>query len=112
MSILTLTPQVQAIIVENTFTSFPRVIGHHVPPLSWIPLRFLLHQKWDSLSRIRYIPAETPVLMLSGARDQVVPPEHMMELWKAFKARYKEGASKTASRFVTFPSGTHSEWYL
>ncbi|KAI6121283.1 Alpha/Beta hydrolase protein [Pisolithus sp. B1] len=77
--------KVRALILENTFTALPRVIPHAVPILS--PFTFLCHQKWDSASKLPLIPRETPILMLSGERDEVVPPQHMMELWEIASRR-------------------------
>lgn len=125
--------QIRALILENTFLSLPRLVPSVLPVLA--PFAFLCHQKWDSASTVPLIPPTTPILMLSGARDEVVPREHMLGLWQIVKAR--EGGSKTesrngsrggqespeeetpedvhdvrtgaGSRFVNFPRGTHSK---
>lgn len=54
--------------------------------------------------------------MLSGVRDEVVPREHMQELWEIVKRRgadqgagardVEEGLRR--SKFVEFQNGTHS----
>lgn len=78
---------------------------------------FLCHQKWDSTARLPLIPARTPILMLSGVKDEVVPREHMQELWGIVQ---KRGAGQNAaasevetglkkSKYVEFENGTHSE---
>ncbi|KAI9567879.1 Alpha/Beta hydrolase protein [Boletus coccyginus] len=77
--------KIAALILENTFTNLPRLVPHALPLLS--PLTFLCHQKWDSASKIPFIPRSTPILMLSGLRDEVVPREHMQELWEIMKRR-------------------------
>ena len=56
------------------------------------PFAFLCHQKWDSASKIPLIPAETPMLLLSGVRDEVVPREHMQGLWELVQRRVPGGA--------------------
>ncbi|KAI0666428.1 alpha/beta-hydrolase [Trametes maxima] len=115
---------IRALVLENTFTSLPRLVPSALPVLG--PFAFLCHQKWDSASKIPLIPAETPMLLLSGARDEVVPQEHMQELWKLVQQRVPggrrvgdrqdadkaEGATHPAtdlSRFAQFPRGTHND---
>ena len=98
------------------------------------PFAFLCHQKWDS-SKIPTIPAETPMLLLSSVQDEVVPREHMQELWELVQKRVPRGQRDVHaeqgddgtkgvsvknpgpgagvakfSRFVEFNAGTHSEW--
>lgn len=113
-------------MLENTFLSLPRLVPSALPVLG--PFAFLCHQKWDSASKIPLIPAETPMLLLSGSQDEVVPSEHMHELWKLIEQRVPGARRKTEphgedadakdesvelpaggySRFVDFPRGTHS----
>ncbi|THH01608.1 hypothetical protein EW026_g1107 [Hermanssonia centrifuga] len=71
---------IRALILENTFLSLPRLVPTALPFLG--PFAFLCHQKWDSASKVPLIPRKTPILMLSGAMDEVVPPEHMRGLWE------------------------------
>ncbi|KAL4063412.1 Alpha/Beta hydrolase protein [Scleroderma yunnanense] len=121
--------KVRALILENTFTSLPRLIPHALPLLS--PLSFLCHQKWNSASKLPLIPRSTPILMLSGVRDEVVPREHMKELWEiatrrqGTKVNNGDGDGNTRengkdnewnpevgggkSRFVEFPQGCHND---
>ena len=117
-------------ILENTFLSLPRLVPTALPVLG--PFAFLCHQKWDSASKVPLIPAETPMLLLSGVRDEVVPHEHMQGLWELVQKRVpggqkaapnpapyfapedgedkdkdKEGgASKAKDESVTNPAGT------
>ena len=124
-------PQIRALILENTFLSLPRLVPSAMPFLG--PFAFLCHQKWDSASKIPTIPAETPMLLLSGVQDEVVPREHMQELWDLVRKRVPRGQRDVHaeqdddgmkdmsirnpdagvakfSRFVEFNAGTHSEW--
>ncbi|KAF5309529.1 hypothetical protein D9619_012315 [Psilocybe cf. subviscida] len=115
---------IRALILENTFTSLPALVPHVMPPLG--RFAFLCHQKWDSASKVPSIPAETPVLMLSGVKDEIVPREHMRRLWTVVKARKRrDGTTEKVvsrsgekgdgdevhgnSKFVEFPSGTHND---
>ncbi|KAJ2919365.1 hypothetical protein MD484_g1028, partial [Candolleomyces efflorescens] len=87
--------KISALILENTFTSLPSLVPHALPVLG--PVSFLCHQKWDSINKIPLIPATTPILMLSGMEDEIVPKEHMRALWEAV-ARRGEKASASGSR--------------
>ncbi|PCH41916.1 alpha/beta-hydrolase [Wolfiporia cocos MD-104 SS10] len=113
---------VRALILENTFLSLPRLVPNAFPILG--PVSFLCHQKWDSASKISLIPPTTPILMLSGLQDEVVPPEHMRSLWELVQARTggpsrsESSGGKTvhqvpsASRyaqFVEFEHGAHND---
>lgn len=136
----TLPPQIRALILENTFLSLPRLVPTALPVLG--PFAFLCHQKWDSASKVQLIPRKTPVLMLSGLKDEVVPCEHMQGLWEIVKRRdagveggqggkgigggegltAKEGKNagtvayventKTLSKYLEFAEGTHSEFTI
>ncbi|KAI6157335.1 Alpha/Beta hydrolase protein [Pisolithus tinctorius] len=126
--------KIHALILENTFTSFPQVIPHATPIPS--PFTILCHQKWDSASKLPLIPRETPILMLSGERDEVVPPQHMTELWEIASRRQgttvdsRDGnggapvgsgepngepnseVGNARSRFVKFPDGYHNNTFM
>ena len=90
------------------------MIPHALPLLGRVS--FLCHQKWDSASKIPLIPATTPILMLSGAKDEIVPKEHMRALWEAVAKRgekktpggkeYKTGLER--AKYMEFEDGTHS----
>jgi len=107
--------QIEALILENTFTSLPDLVPHALPVLG--PFSFLCHQKWDSAAKVPLIPATTPILMLSGVRDEIVPKAHMVALWEAIARRgekknahgseFKVGLER--AKYVEFEDGTHSE---
>lgn len=111
--------------------NLPSLIPSAMPFLS--PVSFLCHQKWESEKKLPTIPSTTPVLMLSGLRDEVVPKEQMKGLWEIVINRRKDvtGASGAInesldkaddgnveevadaigkSRFVEFANGFHSEF--
>ncbi|KAK0217068.1 Alpha/Beta hydrolase protein [Armillaria fumosa] len=92
-----------ALILENTFTSLPALVPHVLPILG--PFTFLCHQKWNSASKIPLIPARTPVLLLSGSADTLVPPEHMRELRDLMRKR----GEVEVSRWEEFPGGQHND---
>jgi len=107
--------KIAALILENTFTSLPSLVPHALPLLG--PVSFLCHQKWDSASKIPLIPATIPILMLSGAADQLVPKEHMRALWEVVAQRgqkktpsgveYKVGLER--AKYMEFEYGGHND---
>ncbi|KAF8629930.1 hypothetical protein AX15_003185 [Amanita polypyramis BW_CC] len=107
--------KIDALILENTFTSLPKLVPHALPVLG--PFSFLCHQKWDSLSKIPLIPATTPILMLSGMKDELVPKTHMRTLWEAIAKRgekktgggteYKAGLERAS--YKEFAGGNHND---
>lgn len=62
---------------------------------------FLCHQQWPSEKSIRLI-VKTPILFLSGAKDELIPPSHMRRLNELSDTR----AEKT---WVAFPNGMHND---
>ncbi|KAF7321976.1 Hydrolase-4 domain-containing protein [Mycena kentingensis (nom. inval.)] len=107
------TPHIQApvaaLILENTFLSLPLIVRtHRYLGYLW----FLCTEKWDSARKVARLPAELPILMLSGEKDEVVPAAHMRELWGIAQRRGAgAGADVGRDRFVSFPEGTHSRMY-
>jgi len=105
--------KIQALILENTFTSIPKLIPHVFPVLR--PFSCLCHQKWDSASKIPLIPATIPILMLSGVRDELVPKDHMQALWEAVSKRGEKNKTngsehKTGrAKYVELENGTHND---
>lgn len=57
---------------------------------------------------MRLIPATTPILMLSGTRDEVVPKKHMEGLWTVAQRRGEDLHDK----FESFPGGFHCMCFL
>lgn len=80
--------RVSGLIVENTFLSLPKLVPRLMPYLS--PFLFLLTETWPSESSIRKLRTDMPVLFLSGAKDELVPPDHMRELYRACASTRKE----------------------
>ena len=96
--------------------------------MPWIPtilLPILLTERWDTEKLMHLVPASTPMLMLSGLRDELVPPSHMVYLRdmrrsQAAKAedtlgekdRDEKGKSTAKLRWAEFPLGSHNDTCL
>ena len=59
---------VASLILEAPFTSMVDAASEHYP---YIPVRFLVHDKYDSISKITAI--ETPLLVVHGTDDRTIP---------------------------------------
>jgi len=70
--------RVGAVVLEAPFTSMPDVAARHYP---WLPVRFLMRDRFDTLARIGQIQA--PLLIVHGQRDAVVPVDHGRTLFEA-----------------------------
>ncbi|KAL1758978.1 Alpha/Beta hydrolase protein [Schizophyllum commune] len=99
--------KIAAMVLENTFMSMRSLVPHVMPLLG--PVSFLCHQRWDSASKIPLIPSSVPILMLSGARDELVPPEHMRGLFELVVARKGDKGDNEKVKFAEFPNGTHND---
>lgn len=89
---------IAAVILENTFLSIRKLIPSIMPPAKY--LTYLCHQRWDSEQSLAKVSdRHTPILFLSGLRDEIVPPEMMRTLFDQCPTRkiWKE-----------FPSGDHN----
>jgi pimeloyl-ACP methyl ester carboxylesterase len=86
--------KISAVILENTFRSLPQVVRGW-PYIGW--LSFACVQKWNSASKVPNIPSSIPILMLSGACDEVVPQDHMFHLWNLVKKRHVNKTSSSSS---------------
>ncbi|CAG8601974.1 10054_t:CDS:2, partial [Scutellospora calospora] len=104
--------QVDALIIENTFLSVPKLVPHLVPQLRY--LTFLCFQIWPSDKSITKIK-QTPILFLSGKKDEIIPQQHMKSLyelakptggkeWKEFNelTRISKAAGRENERANTF----------
>lgn len=77
----------RAIVVENTFTNIKNMASKVVPYIAWAT--FVVTEVWDNEEQLKTIAKfasrkgqKVPnMLFISGAKDMVVPPEHMVKLW-------------------------------
>jgi fermentation-respiration switch protein FrsA (DUF1100 family) len=68
----------RGLVVAGTFTSIPDVAQHHI---SWLPMRWLLSSKMDSLGKIKNY--QGPLLLAHGDADEVVPYQQGVALFEA-----------------------------
>ena len=89
---------ISAMILENTFLSIRKLIPSIFPPARYIAR--LCHQHWNSEELLPTI-TKIPILFLSGLQDEIVPPEHMAQLFELCKAETKI--------WRTLPYGGHND---
>lgn len=73
-------PEARGLIMQSTFTSMLEAINHKTF-LRIFPIKLLLTEKFDSLSKISSL--QIPVLFLHGNKDSVVPVEMSQSLYNA-----------------------------
>ncbi len=85
-----------ALILRSPFTSLADIGRHHYPYLPIHP-RFL-QDRYPSIDRIGAVGS--PVLVIAGALDRVVPPDQSRRLYEA---------APEPKRFVLIPDGDHND---
>jgi fermentation-respiration switch protein FrsA (DUF1100 family) len=66
-----------ALVLRSPFTSFVVLAERHYP---FLPARWLLRDRYDSLARIRQVTS--PVLVIAGDNDRIVPFEDSQMLYE------------------------------
>jgi len=90
----------RGLILESTFTSLPEAAAATAP---WLPVKLLMQNRLDSLSRIaRY---HGPLLLSHGDADRVIPFEQGQRLFAAAP----DGPGCRPKRFITIPGGDHND---
>lgn len=72
------TAEIGGMILDAPYTSMTDAAAGHYP---WLPVRLLLSDRYDSLSRIGRVRA--PLLIIHGARDQIIPLAHGQTMFAA-----------------------------
>jgi uncharacterized protein len=88
-----LRPGAAGLVLDSPFTSMSDAGAHHFP---WLPVRVLLTDRYDSLSRIAAL--HLPLLILHGEADATVP----VAMGRALYA-----AANQPKRIATFPGAQH-----
>lgn len=73
-----------ALVLRSPFASMADLGQYHYPIL---PVRWLLRDRWASIERIPDV--SSPVLVIAGARDRIVPLEHSQRLYEAIASQKK-----------------------
>ena len=87
-----------ALILRSPFTSLSDMASVHYP---FLPTGVLLWDRFDSFGRIGRVTC--PVLVVTGDRDQVVPPAQSRQLYEAIQSR---------ARLVVVPGADHNDYAL
>ncbi|KAL7266230.1 bem46 protein, variant [Rhizina undulata] len=93
--------KVHGLMLENTFRSMRTLIPSAFPPARYLA-RFC-HQIWPSETTLPSI-TNVPVLFLSGAKDELVPPSHMKTLYNVCNSYIKV--------WKELPDGTHNDTFV
>ncbi|KAF2854591.1 BEM46 family protein-like protein [Plenodomus tracheiphilus IPT5] len=88
---------IAAVILENTFTSIKKLIPSAFPPARF--LAPLCHQIWPSEDTLPQI-TQIPILFLSGLKDEIVPPSHMIRLFQV---------CRSPKVWKELPNGSHND---
>ncbi len=91
----------RGLILRSTFSSMPDAAAFHFP---WVPVRWLLIDRFPSESRIRDVTAA--ILLFHGRRDTVVPIALGRKL---FAAARDQSAGSVAKRFIELPNADHND---
>lgn len=89
---------INALILENTFTSLLDMIKLEFPMLG--VFRYLSRNRWQSKKRIGDL--NIPLLFLSGLKDRYIPPQMM-------KTMHALATKSPLKELVTFEKGTHNQ---
>ncbi len=85
----------RGVILQSTFTTLPDAAAANYP---WLPVRLLMRNRYDSLSRIsRY---SGPIFLSHGTADRIVPFSHGQTLFAAASGR---------KEFFEIPGGDHND---
>ena len=87
-----------ALILRSPFTSMADVGRHHYP---FLPVRLLLRDRFPSIDRIHRI--RSPLLVIAGDHDRIVPIQQSRRLYEAASAQ------KT---LIVVPEADHNDYEL
>ena len=72
---------IAGLVVEGTFTAMRSMVAHLYRQFLIFPVKLLLHQRFDSLSKVRSLAM--PILLIHGTADPVVPAHMSQALFTA-----------------------------
>ena len=87
-----------ALVLRSPFTSLADIGRHHYP---YLPVRWMLREKYPSLERVRSL--SSPTLVILGDHDSIIPAEHSRRLYAAIT---------TEKRLVEIAGADHNDEVL
>lgn len=87
-----------ALILRSPFASMTDVGRFHYP---FLPVRWLLRDRYDTAGQIGRVTS--PVLVIAGDRDAIIPIEHSRRLFEA---------AREPKEFVVIPGAGHNDFSL
>ncbi|OBG14744.1 hypothetical protein A5765_10640 [Mycolicibacterium celeriflavum] len=88
----------RSLVLRSPFTSLPDVGAVHYP---WLPVRWLLTDRYPSVNRVASV--RVPLMVIAGARDDVVPEPMSRRLFDA---------ANEPKRYVLVPGAGHNDLEL
>lgn len=87
------------LVLENTFTSIDAMVDHLFPVLSYVK-PFVLNMHWDTHALMDDL--RTPVLLVVGEKDELVPPDQGLKL-------YDQAKNSIYRDFLSIQEGSHND---
>ncbi len=91
-----LSHQAAALVLQSPYTSIPAVAQLHYP---FFPMRWIMKGQYNSLAKIKNV--HTPVLILHGKKDQLIPVQYGETLFIA---------ANSPKQFIAFNDVGHENW--
>jgi uncharacterized protein len=88
-----------ALILRSPFTSMADIGQHHY---WWLPVRWFIRDRYPSLDRMPHL--RSPLLVILGERDRIVPAEQSRRLYEA--------AAHAPKTLRSFPQADHNDLEL
>ena len=73
-----------SVVLEAPFTSIPEIAKNRY---KIYPTKYLVKDKFDNISKIDQL--KSPLLIISGKKDEIVPHEHSLRLLNKAKVKKK-----------------------
>lgn len=87
LELATRQPQIPGLVIEGAFTSM-RDMAVEEKGYGWLPVHWLLTQRFNSLQKVSSLA--TPIFLIHGTEDQVVPADMSERLYQAAASTRKE----------------------
>jgi len=88
-----------ALVLAVPFDRLTTVAARHYP---WLPVRWLLRDRYDNVARLRNF--EGPITVIQAGADEVVPVESTQTLFDSLPRADRK-------RLVRLPDTTHNGWF-